>query len=265
MKSPARRQTESIARPHGRNAILERLSPTNYRRILPHLKQVSLTFGEKLYEPGRRVNQVYFPENALVSVLTLVDGRLPLEVRLIGYEGLLGTSVALGAPVSALRAVVQGSGTAQSMTSQAFLSEFGRDGAPHRDVLLYVNALMAQLSQTAACNRFHVVQARLARWLLMASDRVRSDRFPMTQEFLSYMLGVRRVGVSNAARVLMKRGLIAYSRGRIAILERAGLEEAACSCYRLMCDLHAASPVRPKRSASRAPRHVTEKGAGGGR
>jgi len=220
------------------NSLLAALSRKAYGRLLPGLEAVSLRFGDVLYEPGQTIYHVYFPGAALVSLLTLADGHLALEVGLIGREGMVGVPLVLGHHLSAVRALVQGEGTALRMAFAPFLREFRLNPQLQRELYRYVHVLMAQISQTAACNRFHVVEQRLARWLLMTHDRVKSDRFRMTHEFLGHMLGVRRVGVTKAAQALQERGLISYSRGAIAILDRKGLESAACACYMVVRDMH---------------------------
>jgi CRP-like cAMP-binding protein len=218
--------------------MLAALPRKQYQRLLTGLESVALTFGEVLYEPGVRIRHVYFPNDSLVSLLTLVDNHLALEVGMVGREGMLGLPLALGSDVSPVRALVQGGGTAMRMKSARFSEEIRKSPQLQQGVNRYAGALMAQITQTAACNRFHVVEARLARWLLMTRDRVLSDEFRLTHEFLGHMLGVRRVGVTNAARALQKRKLIAYSRGKIRILNRGGLERAACSCYELVKNMH---------------------------
>lgn len=213
------------------NNLLAALPGKSYRGLLAGLEPVTLDFGDVLYEPGQKMRHVYFPGNSLVSLLTLVDGRMALEVGMVGREGLVGIPLALGAEVSPVRALVQGGGTAMRMKAARFSRELRKSPQLQQEVYRYANALMAQVSQTAACNRFHVVEARLARWLLMTRDRMRSTEFRLTQEFLSHMLGVRRPGVTNAARALQKRKLIDYTRGAISILDEKGLEAAACACY----------------------------------
>lgn len=220
------------------NSLLAALPHMDYQRLLPGLEQVPLTFGYTIYEPGALIRHVYFPNDSLVSLLTLVEGHLALEVGLIGREGMLGVSLALGIDVSPVRALVQGTGTALRMKSARFMLEFRRSLPLRREIYLYTHALMAQITQTAACNRFHVVEARLARWLLMTRDRVRSDEFRLTQEFLAHMLGVRRVGVTKAASALQQQKLISYSRGNIRILDRKKLEAASCPCYEIVKDMH---------------------------
>lgn len=220
------------------NSLLGALPCKEYRRLLAGLEPVTLTFGEVLYEPRETIPHVYFPGSSLVSLLTLADGHLALEVGLIGRDGMVGIPLVLGHTVSSVRALVQGTGTAMRMASARFCKEFRLSLPLQQEVYRYTHTLMAQISQTAACNRFHVVEERLARWLLMTHDRVKSDQFHMTHEFLAHMLGVRRVGVTMAAQVLQKRKLIRYSRGDITVLDRTGLEAAACECYEVVKDMH---------------------------
>ena len=220
------------------NSMLAALPRKQYQRLLTGLESVALTFGEVLHEPGERIQHVYFPSDSLVSLLTLVEGHLALEVGMVGSEGMVGVPLYLGTDVSPVRALVQGAGAAMRMKSARFSEEIRKSPQLQRELSRYTRALMAQITQTAACNRFHVVQARLARWLLMTRDRVRSDEFRLTHAFLGHMLGVRRVGVTTAARALQKRKLIAYSRGKISILDHRRLERAACSCYKLIKDMN---------------------------
>jgi CRP-like cAMP-binding protein len=217
--------------------MLAALPRERYRRMLDGLESVVLTFGEVLYEPGERIHHVYFPSDSLVSLLTVVEGRQALEVGMVGREGMVGVPLALGTDVSSIRALVQGAGTALRMKSARFSEEIRKGPQLRKEVGLYTSALMSQITQTAACNRFHVVEARLARWLLMTRDRLRSDEFRLTHVFLGHMLGVQRVGVTNAARALQGRKLIDYSRGMIRILDRKGLEAASCSCYERVRDM----------------------------
>lgn len=216
------------------NRLLASLPRESYRDLLPGLAAVSLVFGDVLYEPGARIRDVYFPGKSVVSLLTVVDGHNALEVGLVGREGMVGIPLALGVEISPVRALVQGSGAAMQMTAAGFRKAFEASPLLRRGLYHYTHGLMAQITQTAACNRFHQVEARLARWLLMTRDRVDSAQFRLTQEFLSHMLGVRRVGVTAAASALQKRGLIQYTRGDLRILDHAGLEATACSCYRLV-------------------------------
>ena len=224
------------------NNLLAALPRKSYLRLLPGLVPVDLVFGDVLYEAGQSIREVYFPSQSLVSLLTVVEGHLALEVGLVGREGMVGFPLALGVDVSPVRALVQGAGPALRMNAARFRKELGNSLPLQRELHRYIYALMAQISQTAACNRFHVVEARLARWLLMTRDRVGSGEFRMTQEFLSNMLGVRRVGVTEAASALQRRKLIEYSRGNIRILDDRGLEGACCSCYEMVRDMHDGAP-----------------------
>lgn len=216
------------------NHLLAAMPRQSYRRMLARLEPVELTYGQVLYEPKERIRHVYFPVDCLVSLLTAVDKKRTLEVGMVGNEGMVGMPMALGIGVSAVRALVQGSGKAMRMTAARFRAEFRKNLPLQRALFRYTHLLMAQVSQTAACNRFHMAEARLARWLLMTSDRVHADKFRLTHAFLAHMLGVRRVGVTQAAGVLERSRLIDYSRGNISILHRKRLEAAACTCYRIV-------------------------------
>lgn len=216
------------------NHLLAALPPRAYRRLATALQTVELTYGEILYEPAERIRYVYFPCDCLVSLLTAVGPNLTLEVGMVGNEGIVGTPLGLGVESSNVRALVQGSGKAMRMTSKRFLAEFAKSMPLQRAFLRYTNFLIVQVSQTAGCNRFHPLEARLARWLLMSADRLHKTEFRLTQEFLAHMLGVRRPGVTSAASALEKKKIIHYSRGNITILNRKRLESAACSCYRIV-------------------------------
>jgi CRP-like cAMP-binding protein len=191
-----------------RNGLLSGLPPKSYQQLLPALSPATLVFGDVLYEPGEPMREVYFPDGSLVSLLTLVEGHHALEVGMVGREGMVGAALALGVKESPMRTLVQGGGPAMRMGAARFSKELSRNAPLQRGLNGYIAALMAQISQTAACNRFHNVQARLARWLLMTRDRVGSAQFEMTQDFLATMLGVRRVGVTAAAGALQARKLI---------------------------------------------------------
>ena len=181
-----------------------------------------------LSEPTRHV---YFPTDGFISLVTLIDGSPGLEVGMVGREGMLGAQLVLGVQTAPLHAVVQGPGTAWRIEARAFRSELARSPALQRSLNRYVYVLMAQLAASAACLRFHMIGPRLARWLLMSQDRARSDSFRVTHEFLAYMLGVRRVGITTAAGALQRSGQIEYHRGDLTVLDRSGLEAAACGCY----------------------------------
>jgi CRP-like cAMP-binding protein len=222
----------AVARASAANRLLAALPAKEYERLLAWLEPVTLTYGEVLYEPGQQMRHVYFPNDCVVSLLTVVEGHRALEVGMIGREGMVGARLALGIGTSSVRALVQGTGTALRISSARFVREFRRSPALQRALFRFTDALMIQISQTAACNRFHMVQARLIRWLLMTRERVPSGVFHLTQEFLADMLGVRRVGVTSAASALQRQQLIRYRRGTITILDQQGLEAACCSCYR---------------------------------
>lgn len=222
----------AVARAGTPNRLLAALPAQEYERLLASLEPVRLTYGEVLYEPGDKIQHVYFPNDCLVSLLTVVEGHRALEVGLVGREGMVGSRLALGIAASSVRALVQGTGTAVRMKSARFLQEFRRSPALQRALFSFTDALMLQITQTAACNRFHTVGERLARWLLMTRERLSSSEFYLTHEFLADMLGVRRVGVTSAASTLQRQRLIRYRRGTITILDQQGLEAAACSCYR---------------------------------
>ena len=222
----------SKAAPHPvANRLLARLPGGERRRILQQADRVELRFGTVLCEPDEPLTHVYFPLTASISLMMPMSGRHPLEMSLIGNEGMLGTTLALGMNAMPLRAFVQGSGTALRIATARFRRDLARSPALLRRLNRYAYVLMAQLSQTAACTRFHGVEARLARWLLLSHDRAHADQFHLTHKFLAGMLGVRRSGVSIAAGDLQRRELISYTRGEITVLDRKGLEAASCECY----------------------------------
>jgi CRP-like cAMP-binding protein len=216
------------------NHILASIPVGEYGRLRRHLEPVALKFGQVLYEPGNAIDYVYFPLDSMVSLLTSVDRKRTLEVGMVGNEGMAGMPFILGVGISGVRALVQGAGQAMRMGAKPFRVEFERNQALQQALYRYTYALMAQISQTAACNRFHQTGNRLARWLLMTRDRVGADKFPLTQEFLAHMLGSRRVGVTQAASELKRLGLIAYARGQMQILDLPGLKRASCSCYQIV-------------------------------
>ncbi len=218
------------------NRLLAALPRKDYRKLLPFLEPVELAFAQVLYEPHGRIRYVYFPNDCFVSMLTSVDGDRIAEVGLVGPEGMVGVHVVLGSAISPFRAVVQGGGTAMRMNIENFRREFSESTELRRELFLFTHLLMIQVAQTAACNRFHGVVQRMARWLLMTRDRVNSREFRITQEFLALMLGVRRSRVSEAAGRLHAGKLIGYKRGTITILNQRGLEAAACGCYKTVKD-----------------------------
>jgi CRP-like cAMP-binding protein len=226
------------AQPPVQNRLLAALPRQDYQHLARYLEPVALTFGKVLYEPSGRIPHVYFPYSGVISLLSVVDAGKAAEVGVVGNEGVVGGSAALGIHVSHLRAVVQGAGTAVRIQSSRLHTELRTHGSWYRELFRFTHALMNQVAQTAACNHFHTVEARLARWLLATRDRVRSNRFYLTHEFLAHMLGVRRVGVTAAATRLQKRRLITYTRGNIQLLNTAGLEATACECYGVVKDMY---------------------------
>jgi len=214
------------------NKLLAALPRAEYRRLLPSLEPVELEFGEVLCELRAPIRHVYFPVDCVVCLLTETDDRRTVETGQVGHEGMLGTSLALGADVSSVRAMVQVAGTALRMPAARFISEFRRGLRLQREVYRYANAKLAQARQNAACMASHLLEQRLACWLLMTFDRSRSQEIPLTQEYLAAVLNVRRESVTQAAGTLRSRDFISYSRGRIGLLDRKGLESASCSCYR---------------------------------
>ena len=216
------------------NRLLATLPKNEYKRLLPKLKTVNLVLGEELYHPGETIKYVYFPNDSIISLISELSETSWLEVGMVGNEGMAGLPVFMGASSSSTLALVQGSGTAMRMSSEAVRKEANRLGSLHRLLHRYSHSLLTQVTQSSACNRFHLVDARLARWLLMTNDRLGLEEFPLTQEFLSTMLGVRREGVSKAAGALQAARLIRYSRGMITVLNRRGLEAKSCNCYTII-------------------------------
>lgn len=221
----------SAANREAANNLLAALPHAEYQRLLAGLEPVTLEYGEVLHEAGAPVRHVYFPIDCVVSLLTAHEDHQGLEVGLVGYEGMVGISLALGVDAASVRALVQASGTALRMDAARFHKAFRESLPLQRELHRYTHAKLAMARQTVACHRFHAIEARVARCYLMTSDRVRSDEFFLTQAFLADMLGVRRATVTAAAGPLQKRRLISYSRGKIRILDRRGLETASCRCY----------------------------------
>ena len=217
--------------PTPRNHLLAALPPHDLARLRPQLEPVALLVPQVLYAAGQPIPAVHFVETGWVSMVARLEGGDLAEVGLVGREGMVGLSLALGADAASTEAMVQGTGTALRMDAAAFGQALAGSAALHRLLLRYALAFQAQVSQTAACNGRHRLEERLARWLLMAHDRAEGDELPLTQDFLSMMLAVRRSGVTIAAGILQQAGLIRYVRGRITVLDRPGLEAAACECH----------------------------------
>jgi CRP-like cAMP-binding protein len=216
------------------NRLLAALPKKDYQALERHLEEIPLVFETILYQPQALITDVYFPNSGIVSLLAEINGRSTLEVGMVGNEGLVGLSVFLGVDTSPNRAVVQGAGSAMKMKASVLRKEWNKSEVLPRLLQRYTHVVLTQITQAAVCNQFHAIDARLARWLLMTHDRMKKDEFQLKQEFLANMLGVRREGVSKAAGDLQKRNLIAYSRGRLEVLDRAGLEAASCACYEII-------------------------------
>ncbi|MBD0372871.1 MAG: Crp/Fnr family transcriptional regulator [Pyrinomonadaceae bacterium] len=215
-----------------KNLILAALPHREYERLLPDLEFISLPLDVTLYKSGDFIEYVYFPGEGVVSLITHMKSGAAIEVGLIGMDGMVGIPVLLGDKIAFEEAVVQIEGNALRMKSEKLKDRLkSAHNSLLTNLLLYTRTLMKQIAQTAACNRLHTVEERLARWLLMCHDRVESDELPLTQEFISNMLGTRRASVGSAAGGLQEKGVIRYSRGRITVLSRKKLEESACECY----------------------------------
>ena len=213
------------------NHLLAELPGDAYQRLLPNLEGMPLRLGEEIYAAGETLKFVYFPTTAIVSLLyTMEDGR-SAEIGVVGNDGILGIAVFMGGESVPNRAVVQSEGIAFRVPAHVLASEFRRAGTLQQILLRYTQSLIAQMSQTAVCNRLHSVEQQLCRWLLLSHDRLPSNELIMTQELIADMLGVRREAVSQQAARLQDAGLISYHRGRITILDRAGLEARVCECY----------------------------------
>ena len=220
------------------NRLLSALPRTDLSRVLASCDEIELRLHDVLYESGAPLRHIYFPTSAFISLVTPLSACAGLEVALVGNEGMAGVALLMGVAASPLNHLVQGAGAALRMDAASFKRELIHCQALRPRLNRYAYVKMHQFAQTAACTRFHLVEERLARWLLMTRDRSRSDTFYATHEFLAYMLGVRRVGITKAATTLARRGLITYSRGSITILNRRGLETASCGCYMAASQLY---------------------------
>jgi CRP-like cAMP-binding protein len=226
------KQTNSLIENH----LLAALPVEEYERILPHLEPLTFSLGEPVYESGKQLKHVYFPTTCIVSLLYTMENGASAEIGVVGNEGVVGIALFMGGDTTPNRAIVQSAGDALRMRAQALRDEFILAGEFQRSLLRYTQSLITQISQTAVCNRLHPIEQQLCRWLLLSHDRLQSDELKMTQELIANMLGVRREGVTYAAGRLQAEGLIKYARGRIAILDRKGLEAAVCECYQVVKD-----------------------------
>jgi CRP-like cAMP-binding protein len=226
----------SVPPPDFGNRLLASLPEDDLLHLESFFEQVHADVGDVLYEPGQAIQYIYFPSDSLISLLAVAEGRMTLEVGSVGREGMIGASVALGHELAQVRAVVQRAGHASRIHAADFCAEFARMESLQRLLYRYTDTLLAQAIQIAVCSRFHVLEARLARSLLITRDRLQSEKFHLTHEFLAHALGVRRVGVTKAASALQNQKLITYSRGNIEILDSAGLEAVSCRCYEMVKD-----------------------------
>jgi CRP-like cAMP-binding protein len=221
---------------HIPNRILRSLEPDVYEQLLPHLELVRFPLGRIVYESGQTLDNVYFPNHGVLSMLTVLENGDLVEIATIGNEGMADLSVFLGLKTSSSRLLCQVPGDTLRMKTAVFLDLVERNAEMRVQLGAYMVSMFILVSQSAACNRLHPVEERCARWILMTHDRVDSDTFPLTQDFLGSMLGVRRPSVSVAAGILQKAGLVGYSRGRMTVIDRDGLEAAACECYAIVRD-----------------------------
>ena len=217
-----------------RNHLFHSIPPAEWEKILPHIEAVDLPLGKVLYEPGSKMSHVYFPSSAIVSLLYALENGSSAEIAIVGNEGVVGIAIFMGGESTSSRAVVQSAGKGYRIKSNIVLEEFNRSGALMHLLLRYTQALITQMSQTAVCNRHHTLDQQFCRWLLLSLDRLTSNELVMTQELIANMLGVRREGVTEAALKVQKAGLIKYTRGRITILDRLGLEKRTCECYNVV-------------------------------
>jgi len=221
----------SISAEQRENSLLAALPDTEWQRWEPLLEKVDMPLGKVLYESGATLPHVYFPTTSIVSLLHVMENGASAEIAVVGNEGLVGVSLFMGGESTPSRAVVQSAGHGFRLQAQWMKDEFNRAGPVQHLLLRYTQALITQMSQTAACNRHHTLDQQLCRWLLLSLDRLRANELAMTQELIANMLGVRREGVTEAALNLQEAGLISYTRGRITVLDRPGLEKRTCECY----------------------------------
>ena len=216
------------------NHLLADISEAELTRLLPDLELLSLPLGKVIYESGEKLDYVYFPTTAIISLLYIMENGSSAEIGVVGNDGLVGIAIFMGGDTTTNRAVVQSAGNSLKIKSAKLLDEFTRGGSFHNLCLRYTQALITQISQTAVCNRLHSVDQQLCRWLLLSHDRLPSDRLIMTQDLIANMLGVRREGITHAAKRLQTAGYISYVRGDMTILDRKGLESGVCECYEVV-------------------------------
>ena len=238
------------SRPVG-NWLLDALPADGYERLVENLEPLSFSLGEVIYEAGAQIEHVYFPTTCHISLLYTMLNGATAEMGLVGNEGVVGIALFMGGDTMRNQAIVQGGGDALKLQARAAQVEFSHGSEFQHLLLRYAQAFITQISQTAVCNRLHSVEQRLCCWLLMTRDRTQSDALQMTHEFISNMLGVRREGVTHAARDLQQRGLISYVRGHIQILDRKGLEIRACECYAVIKEEYDRMRVDRRRASRR--------------
>lgn len=216
------------------NHLLAALPVAERERIFPHLRLVTLPLGRAIYESGDKLRYIYFPTDAIVSLLYVLANGQSAEISVVGNDGAIGVSLFMGGETTTSRAIVQSAGSAYRLSGERLKAEFARHGETLHLLLRYTQSLITQMAQTAVCNRHHSVDQQLSRWLLLSLDRLQGNTLVMTQELIANMLGVRREGVTEAAGKLQKRGIIAYQRGRIEVLDRQALEASSCECYQAL-------------------------------
>jgi len=219
-----------------KNHLLAAMSAGEFARVQSKLELVSFKLGDVLYESGDKMDYLYFPTTAIISMLYIMENGATAEIGVVGNDGLIGNALFMGGDTTTSRAIVQSAGDAFKMKSKDVKAEFALGGMFQELLLRYTQALMTQISQTAVCNRLHAVEQQLCRWLLLSHDRLDSDKLVMTHDLISNMLGVRREGVTLAAQKLAKRKLIKNLRGTITVIDRQGLEVAVCECYKVVND-----------------------------
>ena len=219
-----------------KNHLLATLPKEEFVRLKPDLELISLPLGKVIYESGDKMTHIYFPTTAIISMLYIMENGATAEIGIAGNNGLIGAALFMGGELTSSRAVVQSIGDSIRIKAKALQTEFDRGGLFQKLLLRYTQSLMTQISQTAVCNRLHTVDQQLCRWLLINHDQLETNKLVMTQELIANMLGVRREGVTIAAKKLQEKGLIKYARGTITMLDRKGLEDAACECYQVVME-----------------------------